>query len=673
MKHFFALTGIVIIALCHLGCSSDDERAQFENPTEVNTAEWFGAPLGDDVVLENMYETEAKRLADKTRVQIVTVLEGTGRVTIEARFRGVRSFGYGFPLYECELMDEAVEAMGGIAQGMSGSPVGPPGRVMGALAYADKFSASPRRFWVTAIDAMEAARDHQAFGDLLLEADPAPAAPTNAINAVYNPVKTPLLITGIQPHRLSQLAAQLNGQDFRFIELIADVAEPVNAPPANKTKLAAGDMIGVAFATGDVVNAMGLGTVTQVYDDGTFVAFGHPLGENGGGGKLTLPVYRAVVNGIVPNLSLPYKSGSVYGNPIGTLTKDFTAAVVGELGAPPPMIPVKVTYQVADGPVTVKHHKVAHGQERFIALVAATTMDAIRKEISPGTLDATVEIHFKETKTVYTESFRVASSGLFLETYGYVTDVVTSFTDIFANPTARATLDSVSIALKDNPRIKEAIIQEVITPEEIVPGESATFTVVLLPHWSATTDGRKIHREVTLDIPENFPVGEAILSVVANRDLIAPFFFGNGSYDEEKFPENLDEVIKRKLEGQINVSAITITLGPPQDTDFNFSEDFPIDFNINIPGLEEEIVEAEETDDITAEETDDILADEETDEIPEEIDLTPIETEIVIEGFIVSGSKELTVIINGEDEILEGTDDLSEDFEEDVPSEEEAE
>ena len=643
--------GIAILALCHLGCSSD---------------EWLGAPLGDDVVLENMYETEAKRLADKTRVQIVTVLEGTGRVTIEARFRGVRNFGYGFPLYECELMDEAVEAMGGIAQGMSGSPVGPPGRVMGALAYADKFSASPRRFWVTAIDAMEVARDHQTFGDLLLDADPAKAAPTNAINAVYTPVKTPLLITGIQPHRLSQLAAQLDDADFRFIELIADAGEPLNAPPANTTKLAAGDMIGVAFATGDVVNAMGLGTVTQVYDDGTFVAFGHPIGENGGGGKLTLPVYRAVVNGIVPNLSIPYKSASVYGNPIGTLTKDLTPAVVGELGAPPPMIPVKVTYQVADGPITVKHHKVAHGQEGFIALVAATTMDAIRQEISPGTLDATVELHFKETKTVYTESFRVASSGLFLETYGYVIDIVTSFTDIFANPTARATLDSVSIALKDNPRIKEAIIQEVITPEEIVPGESATFTIVLLPHWSATPDGRKIHREVTLDIREDFPVGEATLSVVANRDLIDLFFFGNGSYGEEKFPENLDEVIERKVEGQIDVSAITITLSPPQDDNFGFSDDFPIDFNIDISGLDgEEIIEGEEADDIPA--------DEETDEVIEEIDLTPIETEIVIEGFIVSGTKELIVIINGEDEILEEADDLSEEFEADAPSEEEAE
>ena len=113
-----------------------------------------------------MYEDEARKLTDKTPVQIVTVIEGTSRVVLQARFRGVRDFGFGFPLYECELMDESAEAMGGIAAGMSGSPVGPPGRIMGALAYGDSFAVAPTRFWVTSIDAMEAAIDHQMLGEL---------------------------------------------------------------------------------------------------------------------------------------------------------------------------------------------------------------------------------------------------------------------------------------------------------------------------------------------------------------------------------------------------------------------------------------------------------------------------------------------------------------------------
>ena len=174
--------------LCQLSCSLDEEQTQTENPLTDDVITGFSAaPLLGDVVLENMYEDEARKLTDKTPLQIVTVLEGTSRVVLQARFRGVRDFGFGFPLYECELMDESAEALGGIAAGMSGSPVGPPGRIMGALAYGDNFSKAPTRFWVTSIDAMDASIDHQTFGEVLAQ-EPAPAAPAAGINATYSPV-----------------------------------------------------------------------------------------------------------------------------------------------------------------------------------------------------------------------------------------------------------------------------------------------------------------------------------------------------------------------------------------------------------------------------------------------------------------------------------------------------
>ena len=99
-------------------------------------------------------------------------------------------------------------------------------------------------------------------------------------------------------------------------------------------------MIGVAIVTGDVVNSMGFGTVTQVYGD-KFVAFGHDMFRDG---KAALPVYRAVVDGIVASTQISYKSATAYGNPIGTITKDLRPGIVGELGKLPPMIPVTVFF-----------------------------------------------------------------------------------------------------------------------------------------------------------------------------------------------------------------------------------------------------------------------------------------------------------------------------------------
>ena len=256
------------------------------------------------------------------------------------------------------------------------------GRIMGALAYGNSFSTAPTRFWVTSIDAMEQTIDHQTLGEVLAQ-EPAPAAP--GIHATYVPVKTPVMITGIQSHRLQELSSHLAGSRYNFVELFADFGGAPAAPPAGASrKLAAGDMIGAAVVRGDIVNMTGYGTVTQVYDN-KFIAFGHPMF---GDGKSSLPVYRAVVNGIVPSLAISYKSVSAYGNPIGTITKDLTPAIVGELGAPPPMIPVKVAYHPANSETAIeKRHQVAYGQESFISMVAAITLDALRMEMSNSTIE----------------------------------------------------------------------------------------------------------------------------------------------------------------------------------------------------------------------------------------------------------------------------------------------
>ena len=644
MKKFFVLAGIAIAILYHLGCSPDEEQTQLENPVAGDLiTEFSAAPLLGDVVLENMYENEARKLTDKTPVQIVTVLEGTSRVVINARFRGVRDFGFGFPLYECELMDESVEAMGGIAQGMSGSPVGPPGRIMGALAYGNGFSTAPTRFWVTSIDAMEAAIDHQTFGEILAQ-EAAPAAPIVGIQATYAPVKTPMMITGIQPHRIQEISAYLAGSRHHFVELFANI-DGVAAAPALGTsaKLAVGDMIGTAVATGEIVNAIGFGTVTQVYGD-KFVAFGHPMF---GTGQSSLPVYRAVVNGIVSSLAVSYKSAAAYGNPIGTVTKDLTPAIVGELGTPPPMIPVKVSYHPANSTTAiVKHHRVAYGQESYIPVVVSLTLEALRMESSNGTMDGTVTLQFQETDTAYSESFRSASPSPFTDTLINVDRIVGSFSDTLTNAAGKATLKAVSISITDKPQISKAEIAEVIAPEEIIPGESVAVSVVFVPHWSTAGDERTIQREVTLDVPEDFPAGEANINVSGSafnfvEGLGTPpdgipipdfgFDFGGFGDEEEKpVPQNLDELIKQMEEDQMDPGLITVTLTPSSPG--GGFPGLPPDLLPQGAPLPEGFPPLDEL------------------PLPEDIGPPPtVEAELTIDGFVVTGSKDATVTIKGED------------------------
>ncbi len=356
MKRIFVFLGIALVILLQLNCSSEQEK--INNPTLSGvTDDINAAPLVEEVNLESMYEDEVRKLATKTPVQLITVIEGTSKVIVEAEFRRVESSGFGFPLYECVLTDEAVQAMGGLAQGMSGSPVGPPGKVFGALAYGEAWAAAPHRFWVTPIGAMEATLEHTTFGEFL---NP-PAAPSAVVNPTYVQVKTPMTITGIDNSRLEQLSSHLSGTRFDSVEFYSRIGGAPAATPANASlNLSAGDMIGVATVTGDVVNSIGTGTVTQVYGD-KFVAFGHDMFLDG---QVSLPVYRAVVDGIVANTRISYKSSTVYGNPIGTITKDLRPGIVGELGPAPSMIPVNVIYQPVNSPEPIrKRHKVAYGQE----------------------------------------------------------------------------------------------------------------------------------------------------------------------------------------------------------------------------------------------------------------------------------------------------------------------
>ncbi len=553
MKRFFVLAGIAMLILFQMACSSDEEQAQIENPAVIDATEGStAAPIVGEVELESMYEDEVRRLATKTPIEIITAIEGTSKVIVEAEFRRVQSFGgFGFPLYECVLTDEAVTAMGGLAQGMSGSPVGTSGRVFGALAYGDTWAAAPHRFWVTPIDAMEGTLDHIPFGEFI---GPLPAAPGAVVNSTYTAVETPITITGLGENRLQSLSSHLSDPRYSNVEIFSRVGGAPGAPPANAPKnLSAGDMIGVGLVVGDVVNAMGFGTVTQVYGD-SFVAFGHDMFLDG---QVSLPVYRAVVDGIVPNTRIAYKSATAYGNPIGTITKDLRPGIVGELGKLAPMIPVTVSYSpVNSAEPIVKKHKVAYGQEEFISIVAATTLDAIRMEVSPGTIEANVAISFKETDEVYRESFRTITTDPFEAVLANMEVIVQSFTHLFANGAGRATIDEIHISMADLPFILHTEITDIHVVGEVKQGEVATFVLEMLPHWTAAGQSRKMYREVQLYIPEHFIPGPAEISMAAANEYgFNPF--GNPFAPS---PENLDQLIAQLHDLQFDKGLVLATL-----------------------------------------------------------------------------------------------------------------
>ena len=145
-------------------------------------------------------------------------------------------------------------------------------------------------------------------------------------------------------------------------------------------------------------------------------------------------------------------------------------------------------------------------------------------------------LHFQETETAYTETFRAASSNPFFDVFIGTGSIIHSFTDTLENSAGKATLKEVSIAIADKPQIARAEIDKIVVPAEVMPGESLTVSIVLLPHWSTAGAERIIQRDVTLDIPADFPAGEATLTVSAEESA------GDTEF-ERLFGDILDDIL----------------------------------------------------------------------------------------------------------------------------------
>ena len=545
----------MIVVLCfQLGCGSDDvvdpNIESSDNSLKIENGNRF--EIIDEVNLTSMYESEVRNLEPNTEMNLITVIQGTDKVSIDVKYIGMREFNLGFPVYEFELTNSLLEEMGGIAAGMSGSPVGPEGRVIGALAYGDIFGTSPYRFWVASIDGMEEAKDNPAFGEFL----DLPGAPS--IHVRQSPIKSPFVISGINGNNAKNLINRLNSSNrLNSIEFVNDIGGEFANAPTTSDELEPGDMIGVAVADGDVVDIFAYGTVTQVYPDGKFLAFGHSLQYDG---MVSIPVYKAIASGIVSNLQSSYKSVTHYGQPIGTLTKDLSAAVVGELGDAPDTIPVHVSYHPVNSKDPIETlTKVAYGQEWSIPLVVSLTADSLRREYTNGTSAGKIVFEFEETKQTYTQKWRNISDNPFFDTYENVEYAILQIVDSINNITAKATLKSVHVELVDKPEIASAEIIELEIPDDIKAGSKSTFKITLLPHWSIIkNDDRTITEEISIDIPVDFELDFSTVIVRSENvdlfdltyDFDYDFDIGISLDEEDESLETLEDLID-KMESDI--------------------------------------------------------------------------------------------------------------------------
>ena len=269
--------------------------------------------------------------------------------------------------------DKKVRENGGIASGMSGSPVYVGGRLIGAIGYGWSFADSNLGL-VTPIEEMlrsmdwdtkkpwfdipkpaaeepakkkaEAASGDKAISadkalseDAILSADAAVSggAAIPAGNAISDDAALsdaalsddalerkmmPLTVDGISDRMAARLGRKL-GVKIAPMGVSGEGGSPVDL----KWRAEPGAAVGAALAWGDF-SAGGIGTLTTVSKDGRFLAFAHPMFNKG---SVAYALMDANIVKIIPSVESSFKLG--YLNKItGLVTQDRPEAIGGELG-----------------------------------------------------------------------------------------------------------------------------------------------------------------------------------------------------------------------------------------------------------------------------------------------------------------------------------------------------
>jgi len=390
---------------------------------------------------------------------------------------------------------DAISEAGGVAMGMSGSPIYIEGRLVGALSRAAAWAKSPEPIaLITPIEQMlelvGALSDapSQPRSEAILPgvkvvdvADLAGLIPEDPQVMYALPVTLPLVVSGISGRALDLLRtggvwrgknlAGLESRGLRFLPLSGGRGTRGGGSP-----LVPGGAVGVALATGDVTLGA-LGTLTWRQDD-VVLAFGHPFLF---GGEVSLPLTRASVMDTIEAYDISFKLGSL-GETVGAALQDRWAGIGARLQAVPDTISLEVTVRDLDRQKAREFKaeiaRLPEITDFLLLIVNLHAQDATLNRIGPGTSVWRCELMGKGLprpvvrEDVLTSLSDVSSGPLF--------SIWQLLREISRNPFAEVELERVKVEFAVTQEIQAIqIIDLTLDRDSYSPGDVIEFAVEL--------------------------------------------------------------------------------------------------------------------------------------------------------------------------------------------------
>ncbi len=382
------------------------------------------------------------------------------------------------------LYGDLIEKTGGVAQGMSGSPVYVDGRLVGAVAFGKTFN-DPHYCFLTPIGKMLPLLDEP--HDLPID---------------WIPKGTALMAGGFTEYGLEYLQ-----QKLAPFGLTAVGAGGVGA--SSDKPLEPGSSVGVALLQGDM-NLGALGTVTWTDDSGKLLAFGHSFMQRGSSNFFMNKVW---VLGVVPNLQSSYKVGNL-GEAIGSFTQDRASGIGGAIGKQPGSIPMFVTVNDSSrGRANSMRVRLVEDERLVPAIVDAAVVNTVSKTVDRNG-GGTAKVHFtitgvdskKEMLTIDRENMYYSNDSLLKNLDAELTEAVTI---LMQNKFEPVQIYGINVEAEVSDAVQVAEIVSVHAPKtKVKPGEKVAVDVTMKPYR-----GEEFTKTVQFKVPKDHPGGKLALNV----------------------------------------------------------------------------------------------------------------------------------------------------------------
>ncbi len=470
-------------------------------------------------------------------------MRGVGRTVIQ----GTRVEEFGFEvlgttdgpagrLVLFRAFGPVIERAGGVAAGMSGSPMYLHGRLAGALSYSYVFAGPDKNLGLFTpvermLEILEGGRGSghapgparldrpvqlgaRVVHQVLIAPDPASGQLASRRTGIpaFAPAATPLVVSGLSDRAFRLLRASLKNLPVVPVRGYGGIGRFVEPP------LVPGSAVGVALARGDV-NLVTFGTLT--YRRGRrFLALGHQML---GAGESAYMLTTAYIHTVVRGLEMSFKEGDL-GSIVGTVTQDRTAGIGGELGRLPRVFNVVVRVTDRDGGRTVQFgtHMIRRRDlaQAFLPTVVLSAIERAWDASGGGTAEVRIAARARRLPRLMERTNRVYSARDVAS--AAVLDVVEAARILFHNEFAPLEPVDLTVEVSLTRRPLIASIVEVQAESRAVPqGGRLRVRIRIRPFQ----EEEKRTRVVEIEVPRNFPKGPALLvvgSAGSSRELADP-------------------------------------------------------------------------------------------------------------------------------------------------------